>query len=615
MSILKNILAFCLFLTLPALALVDTSAYRISFDVPLDTSFIVLDTFDVTIHVYDQINAPYSGATPVLTVRVPGNGGGTILLNGVTMTDNEDGSYTYKDVNLSAHDSSIIEFRVRVNVEGTNLEDRIFVFHHSGPNPAGANAAWKLEFENPSPVISSDTTKRVFAVLYNAAGEPWAGQTVSIAISTSTGTAVGSSGTMADSGDGRYAYVLNGALLTAGSDYVIRIQQGLQTSIRRSLFVEAYSSFALPELIIGDPTTNRRPAFRWHPVFGAESYTIQIDTLHGFGSPFISVPLNDTSYAPLINLPIDTLYWRVSSNLAPTRYASAIQVILDGSVPVLIAYEPDPTQDRRPTLTWHAVAGAASYTIEIDTLGNFAAPFITSPTNDTAYTPLVNLPTRTIYWRVASDLSATYSSADNFTILPDSIPLLVRFNGDTVDTLRPTFVWHPVSSASYYTIQISRVANFATTVISTPTSDTSYTPLVNLDSNTLFYWRVSSSRNNTLYASRDSVYVTTGGPNLALENNLSSAKALTLTVLPNPSTDAVTLTLTGTSASKQALFLSIYDVSGRLLVRLLPEAFHAGYRAHWDGKGTDGLPVQSGVYLVRLRIGEKVVNQRVMLIK
>lgn len=266
---------------------------------------------------------------------------------------------------------------------------------------------------------------------------------------------------------------------------------------------------------------------------------------------------------------------------------------------MLIPYTPDPTQNRRPTLTWHAVTGATSYNVQIDTVGNFAAPMISSPTSDTFFTPTINLPMRVIYWRVSSSQSATYSSPDNFTILVDSIPMLVRFNGDTVVTQRPTFNWHPVSGATYYTIQVSLFRTFLPTVISTPTSDTFYTPLINLNINTLYFWRVSCSRNDNLYSARDSVFV---GTPVGAENAGPELQPLFLRAAPNPFSGVTTVTLTG--AGQGQVSLQVLDVSGRVVKMLALDNARATLKMQ-----------QSGIYLIRAKVGSKTLTERILMLK
>ena len=116
-------------------------------------------------------------------------------------------------------------------------------------------------------------------------------------------------------------------------------------------------------------------------------------------------------------------------------------------VPVIIPYQPNVTQERRPVLCWHPVSGATTYTFVIDDNADFSSPISSFPLSDTSFKLLADLPFGAIYWKVKSNLVDIWSAVDKFTVLPDSIPDLIRYNGDSVSTKRPVFAWHPVTHA------------------------------------------------------------------------------------------------------------------------------------------------------------------------
>lgn len=84
------------------------------------------------------------------------------------------------------------------------------------------------------------------------------------------------------------------------------------------------SNDSIPVLIpmVPDTQTNRKPAFRWHPAIGAASYRIVIDTEGDFANPIVILPLLDTLFTPLADLPYGKIFWKVSANTNYTRYSA-----------------------------------------------------------------------------------------------------------------------------------------------------------------------------------------------------------------------------------------------------------------------------------------------------
>jgi flagellar hook assembly protein FlgD len=62
--------------------------------------------------------------------------------------------------------------------------------------------------------------------------------------------------------------------------------------------------------------------------------------------------------------------------------------------------------------------------------------------------------------------------------------------------------------------------------------------------------------------------------------------------------------------------LSIYDVTGRLVRRLVDRAMAAGeHRLVWDGRADSGADVVAGVYFARLEIGDFRETARIVLLR
>jgi flagellar hook assembly protein FlgD len=62
--------------------------------------------------------------------------------------------------------------------------------------------------------------------------------------------------------------------------------------------------------------------------------------------------------------------------------------------------------------------------------------------------------------------------------------------------------------------------------------------------------------------------------------------------------------------------LTVYDVTGRVVQRLVANTMGAGtYEVQWNGRNLAGAPVASGVYLSRLQTDHQVMSHRMVLLK
>jgi hypothetical protein len=95
------------------------------------------------------------------------------------------------------------------------------------------------------------------------------------------------------------------------------------------------------------------------------------------------------------------------------------------------------------------------------------------------------------------------------------------------------------------------------------------------------------------------------------------ALALVTRVAPNPFRARTTLHLDLSSADAgQRAVLSIYDVDGRLVRRLLRDAPAAGNRVvEWDARDERGVAVSSGHYFARLEVGDRVERRRLTVLR
>jgi flagellar hook assembly protein FlgD len=86
---------------------------------------------------------------------------------------------------------------------------------------------------------------------------------------------------------------------------------------------------------------------------------------------------------------------------------------------------------------------------------------------------------------------------------------------------------------------------------------------------------------------------------------------LNLKVTPNPMSYNTTISYNLTRES--VVSVSIFSVSGQKICTLLNETQAPGYQTlEWHGKGENGAPVQSGLYICLLKTKEYSVSQKIL---
>lgn len=118
----------------------------------------------------------------------------------------------------------------------------------------------------------------------------------------------------------------------------------------------------------------------------------------------------------------------------------------------------------------------------------------------------------------------------------------------------------------------------------------------------------------------DQVYSFFGPIRIKVEDESSVPLVVDKTTLhrnyPNPFNPETTIRFS-LRANKQRLKLSIYDIKGRLIRRLIPPGPHkiGEYRVVWDGKDEFDKEVASGVYFYRLTTDSHTEQHKMMLVK
>jgi predicted phage tail protein len=154
------------------------------------------------------------------------------------------------------------------------------------------------------------------------------------------------------------------------------------------------------------------------------------------------------------------------------------------------------------TFDWTDVAGAVSYTIQVDEISQFGAPLILSASAAASQFTTSSLPDGNWFWRVRAVNSAgspgAWSAVRRISVqstpppppppTPGSPSLTSPAAGAQV-TQPFTFDWSDVANAAWYTIEVDDASSFAAPLIWAATTTPSQLATNSLPNGTLF-WRV-----------------------------------------------------------------------------------------------------------------------------
>ncbi|MBI5951555.1 MAG: BMP family ABC transporter substrate-binding protein [Chloroflexi bacterium] len=265
--------------------------------------------------------------------------------------------------------------------------------------------------------------------------------------------------------------------------------------------------------------TDYTPLFKWNvlvipagaPAF--DKYQIQVATDPGFAPGAIvldeeNVGLTSNQFTPTVDFDPNTkYYWRVRGvDTLPENGAwslvRAFRTVVEPPVLVLPA-DGFSSKELRPFFDWDAPSGPGAitgYTIQISRNSAFTQIVHTGSPVGSSYTPMVDLPKGagvTLYWRVLTkgvNGPSAYSAHRSLT-MPANPPLapalLLPALNALVTDYTPTFTWNAVLNADHYIIQVDDNVDFSSPVIDDDSTVTpTFTPVIDLTSNTKYYWRV-----------------------------------------------------------------------------------------------------------------------------
>ena len=176
--------------------------------------------------------------------------------------------------------------------------------------------------------------------------------------------------------------------------------------------------------------------FDWSDVAAAAWYTIEVDDGSSFASPLVFAATTTPSELTVSSLPNGALFWRVRAFNSdgvggPFSAVRSVQVQSSAPPPPPPGALPSPSllspandarlrPGQQAVFDWSDVAGAATYTIQIDDSSSFSAPLIVDKTLAFSQLTTSSLPTRRMWWRVrandGSGASGAWSAARRFEV-------------------------------------------------------------------------------------------------------------------------------------------------------------------------------------------------------
>jgi hypothetical protein len=203
------------------------------------------------------------------------------------------------------------------------------------------------------------------------------------------------------------------------------------------------------------------------------------------------------------------------------------------------------------TLSWSAVTGAVSYTVQYKT--SAATIWITANATVSTTFVLSGLTASTTYnWKVTADCSV-YSSTVSFTTASSGCTIPTGLNVSNLTRNSATLNWNASSGATNYTIRYKKVSSNKWTQIGPVTA--SSVNITALSGSTAYEWRVKSNCSNYTNSS----LFTTPAAMISSEGKQSDP----VSVYPNPASTELIVLVQDHESFGSIEHLSISDLIGK----------------------------------------------------
>ena len=337
----------------------------------------------------------------------------------------------------------------------------------------------------------------------------------------------------------------------------------------------------------------------WQPVSGATTYRLQLSKFSNLSIPIIDdSTITATSFASPGFEYNTRYYWRVdtkgdqgTSSWSPTwTFKTTQQPFVPGATQLL-----SPTNDSTGVLSshpliWKPTTGATSYELQCSKNVSLSPLLVDDSTlTTTSYSKLAFENSTIYYWRSRAKAdggyggwSPTWKFTTNTVQGPTApkAPNLISPTNDSTGVLQDhPLIWQASVGATTYRVQLSKQANFSSTLADDSTLTTSvYHPALPLEYSTTYYWR-AYAQNEIGISPWSNAWRFTTVQDAGVEQN-DNASSLSLDCTPNPVGSSALLSFTLPIA--QHIRLRVFDMLGAERSTVADGYFKSGsHQIHW----------------------------------
>jgi fibronectin type 3 domain-containing protein len=379
----------------------------------------------------------------------------------------------------------------------------------SGPSASSAQASATTGLSAPTGVSATAASTTQINVSWNAVSGATSYTVQRATVSGGPYTTVGSPATasFADTG------------LTAGTTYFYVVQAvNAAGSSASSAQVSAITMPAAPTGVAATAASTSQINMTWNAVTGAASYTVQRATVSG--GPYTTVGSPTTTSFADTGLSAGTTYFYVVTAVNASGSSALSAQVSATTVPAApTGVAAAAASASQINLTWTAVTGAASYTVQRSTTSGGPYTTVGSPT--TASFSDTGLAANTTYFYVVQAVNASGSSVSSAQVSGLTMPAAPTGVAATAASASQiNLTWTAVTGAANYTVQRSTTSGGPYSTVGSPTtasfSDTG------LAANTTYFYVVQAVNASGSSASSTQASATTG---LAAPTGLAATAA------------------------------------------------------------------------------------------